>query len=88
MLSSDESDNEDYPPFDSSITFINLDYHKRTKQEELEKSENFYNLMEKRRSVTSFSGEEVSLDVLKNIIKTAGILWKKEKLFNSEKVFY
>lgn len=43
-----------------------------SKEEELEKSEEFYKLMNKRRSVSSFSNEDVPLEVVKNVIRTAG----------------
>lgn len=54
------------------MNYVDLDYKKLPKDEELSKSNEFYNIMDRRRSVTKFSSDDVPLDVIKNIIKAAG----------------
>lgn len=52
-------------------SFILLNYRKPSVEDLIDSSDNFYLMMEKRRSVRSFSEQEVSKKVIENIIKTA-----------------
>jgi len=52
-------------------SFILLKYRKPSVEDLIDSSDNFYLMMEKRRSVRSFSEQEVSKKVIENIIKTA-----------------
>ena len=47
---------------------------KRTTEDILERSREYYNLMAKRRTVRNFSTEPIPQEVLENIVKTAGKL--------------
>lgn len=51
--------------------FIPLEFRKLSPEEQKERVEAFYNLMSKRRSVRTFSNEEVPLEVIEKIIETA-----------------
>lgn len=52
--------------------FTNLDYKKRPINELILSSENFYDIMKKRRSVRNFSNQPVPQEIIENIILTAG----------------
>lgn len=56
--------NENYP-------FIPLEIEKLSEAEQLERSRAFYEKLNKRRSVRSFSDKPVALEVMENIIKSA-----------------
>lgn len=51
-----------------------IPYHQKelTTEEQIEKSESFYHLLDERRSVRDYSDREVDVKVIENIIKTAG----------------
>lgn len=49
-----------------------LEYEPVTPEDTIEKSENFYTIMNKRRSVRFFSNKPVPFQVIQNVIKTAG----------------
>lgn len=51
-----------------------IPYHQKelTTEEQIEKSELFYNLLDKRRSVREYSDAPIDVKVIENIIKTAG----------------
>lgn len=51
--------------------FIPLEFRKLSPEEQKERVEAFYNLMSKRRSVRTFSNEEVPLEIIEKIIETA-----------------
>jgi nitroreductase len=53
--------------------FKHVKYHskKMTEKESLLKSNNFFNLLNTRRSIREFSSKSVSIEIIKNIIKTA-----------------
>ena len=52
--------------------FVKLNYEQLSEQEVLRKSQNFYELMNQRRSIRTFSDKKVEREVLLNLIKTAG----------------
>lgn len=52
--------------------FIKLEFEKLSSDESLNKSEEFYKLMNKRRTVREFSPEKFDIKILENAIKTAG----------------
>lgn len=54
------------------MSFIKLKYNKPDQAEMVSKSVEFYKLMDSRRSVRHFSNENVSFEVIENIVKTAG----------------
>lgn len=51
-----------------------IPYHQKelTNDEQLERSESFYNLLDERRSVRDYSDKPIDVKVIENIIKTAG----------------
>lgn len=51
--------------------FISYQQKELTKEEQLQKSEWFYHLLDKRRSIREFSDKPVDIEVINNIIKTA-----------------
>ncbi|PCJ24703.1 MAG: nitroreductase family protein [Flavobacteriales bacterium] len=51
--------------------FIPYQQKELTKEEQLTNSENFYQLLDKRRSIREFSNQSVDLKVIENLIKTA-----------------
>jgi len=51
--------------------FIPFQQKELTKEERLAKSENFYQLMDQRRSIREFSTDPIAKEVIENIIKTA-----------------
>jgi len=53
------------------MSFIKLEYQKPNKEDLIQQSQNFYNNMQTRRSVRQFSKEEIPIDVIENIVKTA-----------------
>lgn len=55
----------------NSNQFISLEYKKVDAKTSLEKSESFFKSMDQRRSIRHFSSENVSREVIENIIKTA-----------------
>jgi hypothetical protein len=55
----------------SGHTHILYDYKKVDAEELIQRSRSFYNLMNKRRSVRTFSDEEIPKEVIENLIKTA-----------------
>ena len=67
-------EDEDQPKVaeDRDLPHIKLNYHKPSAEESLDKSLKFYQLMNLRRSVRDISADPVSLDVINNIILTAG----------------
>ena len=61
------------PPLHAADTpHIPYDFSRRSKEDTLARSETFYQLMNKRRSIRHFSTDPVSLEVIENIVKTAG----------------
>ena len=51
--------------------FIPFHQKELTKEEQLERSNDFYNLLDERRSIREFSDAPVDIEVIENIIKTA-----------------
>ena len=51
--------------------FIPFQQKELTKEERLDKSKNFYQFMDERRSIREFSNEPIAREVIENIIKTA-----------------
>ena len=47
-------------------------YTRFTEKEMIERSEHFYTFMNKRRSIRDFRSDDIPIDVIKNIIRTAG----------------
>ncbi|KAJ8926221.1 hypothetical protein NQ314_021430 [Rhamnusium bicolor] len=60
------------PALPSDLKHIPLEFKKIPIDEAVEKSEEFYNLLKKRRTVRHFSTEPVPKEIIYNIIKTAG----------------
>jgi len=56
----------------SKAKFIKLDFTPLSEEEMLKNSVDYYNLMDKRRSVREFSDKDVPREIMENIIKTAG----------------
>jgi nitroreductase len=53
------------------MTLIKLEYQKPNEDDLIQRSQSFYNKMQTRRSVRQFSEEEVPIEVVENIVKTA-----------------
>merc|ERR1712168_930189 len=60
------------PKFPEDQAHIHYQHVRCSQEEMLERSKEFYDLMNKRRSVRFFSKDPVPLEVMENIIKTAG----------------
>ena len=58
-----------YPPNTPRLVYP---FEKRTKEEMLKLSKDYYDLMNKRRSIREFSSEPVPIEIINNIIRTAG----------------
>ncbi|PCH90910.1 MAG: nitroreductase family protein [Bacteroidetes bacterium] len=56
----------------TKTNFIKLNFSAISEQEMLKNSEEFYNLMDRRRSVREFSDKDVPKEIMENIIKAAG----------------
>lgn len=54
-----------------SSNYIPFEYEKIQSNEMLEKSDSFFKMMNKRRSIRHFSDEEIPIEVIENIVKTA-----------------
>ncbi len=64
--------NPEYEEKISQFPHISYIYQKLTQEESLTRSKEFYNRMNKRRSIRFFSDEAVQFKIIENIIKTAG----------------
>jgi len=51
--------------------YIPYDYEKITAREMLENSDSFFRMMDKRRTIRHFSDEEIPIEVIENLVKTA-----------------
>ena len=51
---------------------IPLDFERRSTEEARSRSDEFYRLMNRRRTVRQFSDEPVDIEVLRNVVRTAG----------------
>lgn len=63
------------PALPKDLKHIPLNFSKIPTEESLRKSEEFYQLMNKRRTVRHFSKEDIPKEIIDNIIKTAGKLY-------------
>ncbi|XP_018567707.1 iodotyrosine deiodinase 1 isoform X2 [Anoplophora glabripennis] len=70
--SKDEGDEELAPALPSDLKHIPLQFERMSKDRAVKKSEEFYDLLNKRRTVRHFSKEPVPKEIIYNIIKTAG----------------
>lgn len=68
----DNRSNEELCSVQDEISCVPLQFEKLPTKETLERSEEFYRFMDLRRSVHDFSKETVPVEVITNIIKTAG----------------
>ncbi|KAJ8937838.1 hypothetical protein NQ318_022255 [Aromia moschata] len=68
------NDNDEYivPALPSDLKHIRLKFKKRPVDESIKRSEEFYRLMDGRRTVRHFSKEPIPKEIIYNIIKTAG----------------
>jgi iodotyrosine deiodinase len=69
---SEDSENDFTPALPHDLKHIPLCYTKLPTDEMIRRSEEYYKLMNQRRTVRTFSSEPVPIEVIKNIIKTAG----------------
>lgn len=77
--SSSNSDEEDedqdlLPALPKDLQHIPLNFEKLPAEESLKRSEEYYELMNKRRTVRHFSSDTFPIEIIHNIIKTAGCL--------------
>ncbi|CAG9855766.1 unnamed protein product [Phyllotreta striolata] len=76
--SSSSSDNEGgeedelTPALPKDLKHIPLEYTRFSSEESLRRAEDFYTLMNARRTIRHFSNEPVPIEIIRNIIKTAG----------------
>lgn len=68
----EEIEEDIVPALPKDLKHIPLNFSKLPKEESLKKSEEFYRLMNNRRTVRHFSNEDVPKEIIYNIIKTAG----------------
>lgn len=79
--SKDEEEEELAPALPSDLKHIPLQFERIPPDQAAKRSEDFYNLLNKRRTVRHFSSEPVPKEIIYNIIKTAG----KSKNFKQSK---
>lgn len=66
-------ENEDVTPaLPKDLKHIPLDFNRISLQEMQKRSLEFYELMNKRRTVRQFSSDPVPIEIIRNIVKTAG----------------
>lgn len=69
----EDSDDMDMRPFiPASLTHVPLVYEKFPEKEMKDRAEEFFKFMNMRRTVRNFSKESVPIEIIRNIIKTAG----------------
>lgn len=66
---------EDVPSLPADLEHVPLVFEKIPTTETCSRAEDFYNFMNMRRTVRHFSKEDVPIEVMYNIIKTAGMLF-------------
>ncbi|XP_076262733.1 iodotyrosine deiodinase [Rhynchophorus ferrugineus] len=69
---SEDIDDDFLPALPKDLKHIPLVFNQLSEEESLKKSEEFYQLMNARRTVRHFSRKDIPKDVIYNIIKTAG----------------
>lgn len=67
-----EDDDDVTPALPKDLKHIPLLFNRLSVEESLKRSLEFYKLMNKRRTVRHFSSDPVPIEVIRNIIKTAG----------------
>ncbi|CAG9763188.1 unnamed protein product [Ceutorhynchus assimilis] len=67
-----EYDSEEIPALPLDLKHIPLDFSKLSTEESLKNSEEFYKLLNQRRTVRHFSTQPVPKEIIYNLIKTAG----------------
>lgn len=83
---SPEDDNEDYEddapgPDENNAMRIAIQYSRPSEEQSILKSKEFYNKMNARRSIREISSDPVPLEVIENIIKTAGTSYSRSSTF-------
>ncbi|XP_044729305.1 iodotyrosine deiodinase 1 [Chrysoperla carnea] len=68
----EECDDDYQPSLPSDLEHIPLNYDRISIDETIDRSNEFYNFMNLRRTVRHFSQEDVPIEVIRNIIRTAG----------------
>ncbi|XP_075212820.1 iodotyrosine deiodinase [Lycorma delicatula] len=72
----DSIDDDEEPDLESALPMdlehVPLEFKRLPVEESVSRSQEFYELLNKRRSVRFFSSDPVSIEIIKNIIKTAG----------------
>lgn len=92
----DKNSEREFPydtDFMDDVKHVPLKYQKINTDLMLKKSVDFYNFMNQRRTVRMFSKEDVPVEIIRNIIKTAGslctnFLSRKFSNKNSKQFFY
>ncbi|XP_014249749.1 iodotyrosine deiodinase 1 [Cimex lectularius] len=65
-------DDDEGPSLPADLEHVPLEFRRISFDESLAKSKEFYDVMEKRRTVRFFSPDPVPIDIIRNIIKAAG----------------
>lgn len=65
-------ENNFVPSLPVDLEHIPFKFNRLSTNEMLKNSQDYYNLMNKRRTVRMFSTEDVPIEIIRNIIKTGG----------------
>lgn len=69
----DEEDGEHFPALPKDLKHIPFEFERITENSMIKASQNFYEIMNKRRTIRYFSSDPVPIEVIHNIIRTAGM---------------
>lgn len=69
-----EEGEECFPALPEDLKHIPLEYQRLSNSDMVEASFKFYQFMNKRRTVRHFSSDPIPIEVIQNIIRTAGIV--------------
>uniref|UniRef100_A0A8C5LI16 Iodotyrosine deiodinase 1 n=1 Tax=Jaculus jaculus TaxID=51337 RepID=A0A8C5LI16_JACJA len=72
LLRRGEADPDEWPEAEESVAHVPFSHTRYPEQEMVKRSQEFYELLNKRRSVRFISSEQVPGEVIDNVIKTAG----------------
>ncbi|XP_006882799.1 PREDICTED: iodotyrosine dehalogenase 1 [Elephantulus edwardii] len=71
-LDQEEEDVDERPEFEESVDFIPFSHTQYPEKEMIKRSQEFYELLNQRRSVRFISDEQIPMEVIENVIKAAG----------------
>lgn len=70
------------PALPSDLEHVPMTYVRPSAEEMLERSSQFYALMNARRTVRHFSSDQVPVEVIRNVVRTAGEYARRKIMFH------